>query len=301
MKTVSHEMQQSALRQCDWLLKEVDGLPLVFSPLLSRFPKLVHAFSTRLGGETKPPMESFNVGRLVDSSTCREDLLKNRSRLCSALGLNAASLIVPDMTHSNVVLFVEKPQPARPQADGIATTTPGLPLLLTFADCVPIIIFDPVGDLLAVVHAGWRGTASGIVQEAVSLLVGRGSQKSALVAAIGPAIGSCCYPTGWDAASQLIASLLSKQANVNDSCIEEANPNSLMSTIRDTKLQEFFLIKDETIHPDLKAINALQLLQAGVEQIDITNFCTACKPELFYSHRQSQGEAGRQAALACLN
>lgn len=300
MNRMPTEAKQMALRQSQWQTKEVGGLPLVFSPLLSQYTKLKHAFSTRLGGETKPPMDSFNVGRLVDSSTCREDLLKNRKKLCSTLNLDAQTLVVPDMSHSNVVLLVEKFKSTRPKADGIATRTSGLPILLTFADCVPIVLYDPVKHIVAVIHAGWRGTAIKIVQEGVELLERQGSNPADLVAALGPAIGSCCYPTSPEAAKQLLASLLNgsgKFAPTGESGLDE---KSIASTIASAQLEPLFLFKNERFHPDLKAINALQLLQAGVGQVDVTNLCTACQPELFYSHRQSQGQAGRQAAIVGL-
>lgn len=291
------ESKKMALRQSEWQTKEVDGLPLVFSPLLSQHSKLKHAFSTRLGGKTKAPMESFNVGRLTDSSTCREDLMNNRQKLCAVMNVDAQSLVVPDMTHSKVVLFVEKFKSARPKADGIATATSGLPILLTFADCVPIVIYDPVKHILAVVHAGWRGTASKIAQEGVKLLEERGSKAKDLVAAIGPAIGSCCYPTGLEAAGQLVFSLLNGSGKHDK---KELDHPSILSAIGSGQLEELFVLRNEQFHPELKAINAVQLLLAGVGQIDVTNLCTACRPELFYSHRQSQGQAGRQAAIACL-
>jgi hypothetical protein len=287
-----------ALRQSEWQTKEVDGLPLVFSPLLSQHSKLKHAFSTRLGGSTKAPMDSFNVGRLVDSKTCREDLINNRRKLCSVMNLDAQSLVVPDMTHSNIVLFVEEFKSTRPKADGVATATFGLPILLTFADCVPIIIYDPVKHFLTVIHAGWRGTATRIVQEGVKLLEGRGSKPADLVAAIGPAIGSCCYPTGLEAASQLVISLLNGSGKFD--LDKEPDHDAILSAIGSAQLEDLFVLKDDRFHPELKAINALQLLQAGVGQIDVTNLCTACRPELFYSHRQSQGLGGRQAAIASL-
>ena len=289
-----------AVRQSEWQTKEVDGLPLVFSPLLSKYTRLKYAFSTRLGGNTKAPMDSFNVGRLVDLKTCREDLLKNRQKLCAALEVDAQTLVVPDMSHSNVVLFVEGFKSKRPEADGIATRTSGLPVLLTFADCVPIILYDPVKHVVASIHAGWRGTAIKIAQEGVKLLEAQGSKPADLVAVIGPAIGSCCYPTSLEAASQLVASLVNGSGQFDSDKQSGLDAKLLSSAIVSLQLQEFFLFKDESFHPDLKAINALQVLQAGVGQVDVTNLCTACKPELFYSHRQSQGQAGRQAAIVCL-
>lgn len=320
MKRLPIQNMEKALNKSAWACENVDGLPLIFSPLLKEFPFLRHAFSTRLGGDSKAPLDSFNVGRLLPGQHVRQDMIKNRARLCQTIGLDVERLLVPDMSHSNIVVFMQETG-LRPKADGIATNALGLPILMTFADCVPVIILDPIKKVLALVHAGWRGTSTNIVREAVELLAEDClCRPGDLVAAIGPAIGPCCYPTGAEVASKLFVSLVEPRGNPKNeveqalcqpslrksSSLEEGAPErakfeaDLVALVSQFGLTGFFLLNEGSIHPDLKAINALQLYEAGVSRIDVTSFCTACQPRLFYSHRQSGGQAGRQGAIACL-
>ena len=159
----------------------------------------------------------------------------------------------------------------------MTTNLRGYPLLLHFADCVPIILYDPKQAAIAVVHAGWRGTATSIVQNAVKEMTENfGTRAADVIAAVGPAIGSCCYPTGDDAAEKL-------GRTVKDAAGLIERPK-----------------EGDQFRADLKALNAMQLLEAGVQNVDVTDLCTACRPDIFYSHRQSGGKTGRQGALAQL-
>ena len=110
-----------------------------------------------------------------------------------------------------------------------------------------------------------------------------GSNPSQIVAAIGPAIGSCCYPTGDDVVQQLQSSI-----DGGDGSMKRFEESGL------------FVKKDGRVHPSLKGVNAVQLRLAGIEQIDVSNLCTSCNPHMFYSHRQSGGKTGRQGVIASL-
>lgn len=271
--TTTSNRKERALHKNSWTRIEIDGLTLHQSPLLSQYPELKHAFTTRLGGESEPPLDSFNLGRHIDDPQQRANAMANRERLCKALKIDYTKIVVPGQVHSSRV--VSSTNGDFSQVDAIGTNDSGVPVLLHFADCTPIILYDPVARALAVVHAGWKGTAAKIVCNAVTFLQDNySSVQSNIVAAIGPAIGSCCYPTGNDVAEKLQATVAD-----GDGLIKWADQP----------------------RPDLKAINAMQLLEAGLINVDVTNICTACQPELFYSHRQSGGKTGRQGAIACLN
>lgn len=263
-----------ALNKNSWLTKHIDGLTLNQSPLLAKEHSLVHAFTTRLGGNSPAPVDTFNLGRHLDSDQSRADAANNRRRLCQALGLDSARLAVPGQVHSALVVIADEKSTYK-EVDGIATKERKRPLLLHFADCVPVIIFDPKKIALCIVHAGWKGTAGGIAKNGVRLLVEHfGSNPADIVAAVGPAIGSCCYPTGKEVAAKLAATVSSAV--------------------------ELITYKNGIPYPDLKAINALQLLESGLAEVDVTDICTACHPELFYSHRQSGGKTGRQGAIGSI-
>ncbi|HEY9787932.1 MAG TPA: peptidoglycan editing factor PgeF, partial [Candidatus Obscuribacterales bacterium] len=202
-----------------------------------------------------------------------DDALKNRFRLCETLAVPSQRLKVPGQVHSDRVVFLEETDQLR-EVDAVFTVSPDVPILLHFADCVPIILYERRKNSVCVIHAGWRGTAASIARKAVENLVNKlKADPRHMVAAVGPAIGSCCYPTSDEAAAQLA------------------------TTISEASL---FIERLEQPRPDLGAINAMQLLKAGVEEVDVCNLCTCCHPELFYSHRHSGGITGRQGAIACL-
>lgn len=271
-------MLERSLAKQDWPLLTLGEIPVVRSPLLSRQPQLCHAFTTRQGGKSEAPLDSFNLGRHWPTEESRADAMVNRRSLCEALGLEAGELVVPGQKHTTNIYWAKSGSHTFEElqaVDAVATTKLMQPVLLHYADCVPVMIVDTKKPAICVIHAGWRGTAGGIVSKAVVALCERtGSRAQDLIAAVGPAIGSCCYQTGEEVVAQLSLT------------VKDAEP--------------LIQRRQGDPYPDLKAFNAMQLLQAGVSEVDVTAWCTACHPEIFYSHRQSQGQTGRQGALACL-
>jgi len=270
---------ERSLTKNPWPVAEVSGLTLIQSPLMKEVEKFQHAFTTRLGGNTPAPLNWFNLGRHWTTEESRQDAMINREILSAAMSLDHRTLTVPGQQHTtNIFLLREGDQTALPlpNFDGVATPSANHPILLHFADCVPVMLVDVKQRCLCVMHAGWRGTAGGIVTKGVELLTSvLGCNPADMVAAVGPAIGSCCYETGQEVPDQLAQSV--------------SNPTSLVQ------------LREGKPHPDLKAFNAMQLYEAGVAQVDVTDWCTACHPYLFYSHRQSAGKTGRQGAVACLH
>ncbi len=270
------DLAAKALLKNDWPLLEIDGLTILRSPLLSQFENLTHAFTTRKGGKSSEPLDSFNLGKHWSTDEARFDAIGNRKKLCRIFDLNFENLIVPHQVHSRNIAWITEVKDL-PETDGAATVDSRFPILLQFADCVPVIIFDKTTQAVCVVHAGWRGTASGIAAYAANMLANvLNSQTKDMVAAIGPAIGSCCYPTGLDVKAKLETTVASNT-------------------------EELISFQGNTPHPDLKAFNALQLYESGLLEVDVCNRCTSCQSELFYSHRQSEGKTGRQGALAAIN
>jgi polyphenol oxidase len=239
--------------------------------------ELVCAFSTRIGGNTPKPLDSFSLG-----TAGREEfasyIAQNRQQFCSALGLDHTKIVNPRQVHSANIKIVSSLGEDVSNTDGIITAEKGLAVLLLFADCTPVVIFDEKQKILGVIHAGWRGTAAGISQKAVNILRSEfNSDPENLKAVIGPSICQNCYPVDEKTASELEKSV--------------ANPD-----------KSIFVKTDKGIKIDLKKLNELQLIQAGVhaDNIDTTAFCTSCSNDIFYSHRKDKGETGRHGVIASI-
>ena len=171
----------------------------------------------------------------------------------------------------------------RPQdydsADALVTDVPGIPLIVFSADCNVLLLHDPVRRVIGAAHAGWRGTAAGIAAETVRVMAeDYGCDPADLRAAIGPAIGPCCFETDGDVPEAMRASALGPEA---EPYLERRGPK---------------------YHVDLAGLNRQWLLHAGVapEHIDICGLCTACRPDLFWSHRKMGEARGAQVAVICL-
>lgn len=271
------KLTEIALRKNKWKVENVDGMQLVFAPSLLELDFVAHAFTTRVGGNTPAPYDYFNLGGNIPGDEFRKDAHVNRSRLCDALSIKYSDLVVPGQVHSrNVELVNERSQiPDLKGVDGLVTDRHETPLLLHFADCVPVIIVDKLSKVIGIFHAGWRGTAQNIVSHGVERMVKELDANPAnMVGVVGPAIGPCCYPTSDEVAQKLSETVKDAEGLIGMNGTQPA--------------------------PDIKAFNALQLLESGIQEVDVCDFCTACNPSMFYSHRQSGGTTGRQGALVSL-
>ena len=157
------------------------------------------AFPARAGGVSAPPFDSLNLGLSVNDE--REHVLENRRRLCAAIGLATERLVVPGQVHGTTLAWVGEAEAGRgaldspsviKEHDGLLTAAAGLGLVISYADCVPVVIVAeaPRGALFATVHAGWRGMIAGIAGKAAAMLAARGRL---VAAAVGPSIGPCCF------------------------------------------------------------------------------------------------------------
>lgn len=237
-----------------------------------------HGFTTRLGGVSEGYLDSLNLG--MHRGDIPENVAENYRRLGVAVGFSPEKLVLANQTHSDMVRVVTEndcigslSHRDYPECDGLVANTPGVALMVFTADCTPILLHDPVTGAVGAVHAGWRGTASGIVKNAVRAMVSAfGCEPSNICAAIGPNIGVCCFETDADVPEAMVAALG-----------EDAKP--------------FIQTRGSKFHVDLKQINALWLRRNGVTDIAISSHCTACSPELFWSHRVTKGQRGSQGAI----
>jgi purine-nucleoside/S-methyl-5'-thioadenosine phosphorylase / adenosine deaminase len=216
------------------------------------------AFTTRVGGVSEGPFASLNLGRKSGDDPARAD--ENRRIACEAIGADVKQLALNFQVHSARVLR-GAPGMRGEHADGLWTDEPGLPILAMSADCVPIVLARAGKPAVAVLHAGWRGLLTGIVGAGTEAL--RGGE---LAAAIGPAIGPCCYEVGEEVAAPF-------RARFGDDVVQQDRLDLWTSTER-----------------------ALRV--AGVERVDRFDRCTACEPETFFSHRRDAGVTGRQGVIA---
>ena len=224
-------------------------------------------FTTRRGGFSSGPYESLNLGRLTADRA--EDVKRNRAALKEQVGVALAYIRqVHGTAVRRVVAPPQEPTDAveLPECDGQVTALPGVAPMVMTADCLPVAVAGP--GAVAMLHAGWRGLAGGILAEGVVALRELGADGP-LHAAIGPGAGPCCYEVGEEI-----------HATFADQGLDIRNGRNL----------------------DLKAIARAQLERAGVEVVHDVGLCTICAdPTLLFSHRRDRGITGRQAGVVWLS
>ena len=219
----------------------------------------VVGFTTRVGGVSEGPYASLNLGLKTGDDRLRAG--ENRRIACAMLGADIGRLAQNYQVHSNRVVRAAPGQRGE-HADGLWTDEPGVPLLAMSADCLPIALVRTQGSpALAVLHAGWKGLLAGIVAEGVDALGG-----GVLAAAIGPAIGPCCYEVGEEVAAPF-------RERFGEDVMHGRNLDLWTSAER-------------------------ALRAARVARVDRFDRCTACEPETFFSHRRDHGVTGRQGVIA---
>ena len=260
-------------------LHSVDGLQYLSSSLLP----IPHGFSTRLGGVSTGYLESLNLG--LNRGDERENVIQNYRLLGQAIGFDPFAAVGASQVHGKTILPVTARhrgellgQRLGIDCDGLITNEPGIPLVVFSADCETALLYDPICRAIGAVHSGWKGTALGIVKEAVEAMVSTyGCDSSNILAVLGPCIGQDCFET--------------------DANVPEAMRQALGELAEPAILQT-----GDKYHVDLKALNRTWLLEAGLREdhIDVCPACTACNPELFWSYRRHQDNRGSLAAVIVL-
>jgi len=245
------------------------------SSLLADCDFLTHAFCTRRGGVSQDDYESLNMSFKEGDED--NHVLQNWGRLAAAFNIPLEQFLVVNQVHKDDI-FIVKPyggyfsSRAELDYDAIMTDRANLAICVKTADCVPVFIVDRVKKVIAVVHAGWRGSALGISAKAVRLLQDNyGSSPQDILAAIGPSIGQCCYQVDEAVADNFLQ--------------QRDNENFLFAA---KKVGKWML--------DLAEANRRQIFNCGIpeENIDIFDLCTVCNQDKFFSHRGSGGITGRQ-------
>ena len=236
-----------------------------------------HCFTTKLGGVSTGPMAGMNIAIKLDET--RENVTKNFEILGNALGFQISDLVLTRQIHSDIVRVVGRADcngcfhKDYPECDALITNEPGIALTVFTADCTSLLFHDPVTGAVGAAHAGWRGTASKIGAGTVEAMCRSfGCKPENIRAAIGPNVGICHFETDADVPEAMLASY----------------GEAIRPYIRE---------KGSKFHLDLKAINALSLTQAGVQHIEISDHCTMCRPDLYWSHRITGNVRGSQGAI----
>ena len=274
-------------RAGSFLLQQVQtGLAYLQAPLFLNTGRIDHAFSTRLGGVSTGNLASLNTAFHVGDSD--ENVLKNRHTFFDQFQYDYRILVSSTQVHgTDIAVFDKKnrgegayPAGKRKRCDALVTTTPGLPLSAYSADC-QLIYFACLDHkpLVAIAHAGWKGTLGDIGGKVINFLKERFSiRPEKLFAGLGPVICRSCYRVGSDVAEKFEEAGWSKKPYLESS---QASVYNL----------------------DLNAINVVQLRRAGVKEhnIAMNEWCTSCSPELFYSYRRDKGSTGRMIGFIALS
>ncbi len=228
-----------------------------------------HATSTRHGPGGAP------IDLRLPEDGSGEAGLRRRGQLLAAAGLDGARLVEVRQVHGGRVVEAREVG-STTEADAIVVSDPGFVAGVRTADCVPVLLADREGRAAAAVHAGWRGVAARVVPAAVERLGARGAPAGALVAAVGPSIGPCCYRVGRDCADAVAAA--APRAAEGPAVVVEAPEGPRL---------------------DLRAAVRAQLLAAGVppDAVVPAPWCTRCSPDLLFSHRGEGGHAGRMLSV----
>ena len=267
---------------------------------LTKFPWLVHGFSTRSGGASKAyGKNSLNLGFTKEDT--RSAVEKNRAIFQKSIAATNWPMATLKQVHGDVIYRVGSPEDcANPcTGDGLITNVPGILLAIQTADCLPVLLVDPRKRAVGAFHAGWRGTFKRIVEKGVGAMQQHfGSDPKKILAAIGPGIHACCYEVGRDLRTQFEAQFsYAKELFIevsNYDPVREKYP-MLFLTARAPGHSDL----GPQIHLDLVDANRRQLLDAGVpaKNISASDLCTSCRTDILFSHRKERGNTGRMMGV----
>ena len=260
----------------------IDGNVPFYQSVILREYGIAHGFFTRRGGVSSGPFESLNfavgVGEITDDEA---KVMQNYQLAAEVFGLNKEDICRSYQTHTSVVEIATENDRGRGISlppydhgvDGMVTLEKNLLLSVRTADCVPILLGDKNNKVCSAVHAGWRGTVGGIIDNAVKIMVEKGVSLSDIVVAIGPCVGQCCYEVGEDVLKEFL--------KISTEC------------------KRFFTPRGEKYMLDLVGANEFVLELSGIknENISSLGLCTKCHEDKFFSHRRNGSVRGTMSAF----
>jgi hypothetical protein len=239
----------------------------------------VMAFSLRTGGYSPRPFDSLNFS--ASQGDVPENVQCNYKVLAKRLGIEATGIVTCRQVHEDNVEVIDALPRVPPRADAIITSTPGIYPAIKTADCLPILLLDPVHRVAAAIHAGWRGTVLRLARKVVRMMKSRyGTNPTDLIAGLGPAIGPCCYE---------VDEVVLKP-------FRENFPQAERFIVKSNNLRDR---SKESLRLDLVGANRFELIQEGMlaTNINSTELCSSCKSDLFFSYRRDGIKSGRHLAV----
>ena len=272
----------------DFELKEFGQIKYFRCRQLDNANLVINAFTTRTGGASITPFDSLNTSYNVnDKESC---VVENRKKIFNVLDIDYRNIVSAQQVHKDKIALVRKEDTGKgafkysnaiAESDALITNIPAIPLLMCYADCVPVFILDPIKKAIALIHSGRRGTELELVLKTLHKMKKiLDTNPRFCLAAIFPSIGPCCYN-------------LKEQDEINDYWLNKNKFNH--EAISNQNRNGWSL--------DLRKTNYWQLIKGGVEgkNIFVNEICTADHPELFFSYRRDKGNTGRMAAIFILN
>ena len=252
-----------------------DGVQRYQFEIFQNYP-IVHGIFSRQGGVSPQPWSSLNLGGTVGD--VRENVIENRKRIFDSIKRKIETHYDAWQVHGIHVIRAVTPRNGAPHVpgDAIITNNPAITLLMRFADCVPILLYDPDHHAIGIVHAGWQGTVKRTVQYALRSMQDNFQTKPAsIIAGIGPSIGPDHYEVGIDVVEQ-VGHVFPKNYDI----------------LKKNPVEQYYL--------DLWKANQYLLEEMGVKKIQVAEICTACHTDMWYSHRAEKGKTGRFGAIIAL-
>ena len=253
-------------------MAEINNIQLLQFENLLEYSEIKHFSSTRAGGYSTGILKGFNLGYTVGDNP--QNVTKNLEILSDALEIGKSKIVFPKQTHSANIGIVKSDQDIFPDTDALITNIPGICIGVRTADCVPILLFDPIQKVVAAIHSGWKGTIQKISAKTIEKMQRLfGSKPENIIASIGPSIGPEVYEVGPEVIEQFHA---------------EFGTDHIVAPIKDT---------DKGLL-DLWKVNKIILQESGIpkHQIEVAEMCTYSNPELFYSARRDSVKCGRLAS-----
>lgn len=264
------------MRQSDFVLREIEGIPYYSCRAFEELPGLCHGFSTRRSGVSDLAECSLNLG--CSSGDSAERVNANRRRFLSALRLHEACLVTLHQVHSNRVHIIKdiSGQWNQTEGDALITRVEEIALAVQIADCLPVLMADPQKNVIAAVHSGWRGTLKRIVEKTVEEMRSTfGSDPAQIIVAIGAGIRACCYEVGLEVAG----------------IFDEEYPECGLTTPAKARPGKYLL--------DLPKALGIQFHASGIRPENSFDLgaCTRCNVNEFFSYRAEGSRAGRMMAV----